>query len=149
MVRIFPTSFFLLWSKFSLGKLDLVKILLFFGKILLMENSHIATDLRDNPPCPCWLLAYLLPITWKATPLMLSRTAWPYLAKGASELQSCQAQRRSAVGYPFFPLLWQQQGEQRGYCKILLPQDMQVLHELMQLKKPNRQTGVICSSGGG
>lgn len=35
-----------------------------------------------------------------------------------------------------------------GYSRILLPQDMQVLHELMQLKKNNRQTGVICRKGG-
>lgn len=39
------------------------------------------------------------------------------------------------LGCPFFLLLLEQQRESKGHCKILLPRDMQVLCESMQLKK--------------
>lgn len=96
MVWIFPTSFFLLSSKFSLGKSDLAKILISFEKILLIENSQIAIVVTSEITSHVHAGFQFI----FSPSLEKRRTAWPHLAKGESDLWSCQAQRRFTAWMP-------------------------------------------------
>lgn len=149
MVCIFLSPFFFFFFYTSIIQTLLGEIWLGKNSTFLWKNptdrrlphSNIS-ELIDNQPCPCWLSVCLLPITWKAAALMLSMTGWPHLAKWESELQKgLMLKEGLQLGCPFFLLLLQQQRESKGYCKILLPRDMQVSREFMQLKKPYRAQG--------
>lgn len=71
--------------------------------MLQMKNSHTATvvtsEITSHAHGGFKPISSL--ITCKAPALMLSRTAWPHLAKG--EWQSCQAQKRSAAWMSVLP----------------------------------------------
>lgn len=87
------------------------------------------------------------PITCKAPALMLSRTAWPHLAKGETEWQSCQAQERSAAWMSVLPTAAAAAGAER------LLQDPPVSRHagftwVNAAKKTTGRLG-LCSRGGG
>lgn len=149
-VWIFLDFFFSPSSKFFLRKSDLVKIPLFFGKILLRENSHTAVLVTSETISHVHAGSQYVfsPSFEKQQPLCCP---WQPGLTWASEQVSCKKvvmlKEGLQLGCPFLLLLLQWQRESKGYCKLLLPQDMQVLRELMQLKNLNRHR-VIWGWGG-
>lgn len=124
------------------GKSDLVKHPLFFRKILLTENSHTATLVTSEitSHVHAGSQSIISPSFEKQQPLCCPwqpGLTWP------NEKVSCKKvimpKESLQLGCLFFLLLLQQQRESKG--KTLLPQDMPVLRELMQLKNPLTGTG--------
>lgn len=123
MVWIFLTSFFLLSSKFSLGKSDLAKILISFEKILLIENSQIAIVVTSEITSHVhagFQFIFSPSLEKQELSCCPGQPGLTWL-RGKVTCGAARLKEDSQLGCLFFSLLWQQQVEWRGYYKIFLP----------------------------